>query len=203
MRTPEVSRHRAVSILYGGVLVSLFSLTPAEARIQELLDRLAEIERGFSTVSEQFDSAPALRFRIVEMEKSLSSITKTPFRPDAQVEALNHFVFVNLGLRASQDLKNPDNLLPSRVLDRRQGYCVGIAAIYLALAERLELPIFAVATPSHVLLRYDDGTTRINIETLQGGTGVTDEQYIREQKIPEKSIRRGVFMRILTTDEHP
>jgi len=30
---------------------------------------------------------------------------------------------------------------------------------------------------------------------------VSDEQYIREQKIPERSIRRGVFMRNLTTDE--
>jgi len=58
-----------------------------------------------------------------------------------------------------------------------------------------------VATPSHVFLRYDDGTTRVNIETLQGGANVPDEQYIREQKIPDKSIRRGVFMGNLTTDE--
>ena len=42
---------------------------------------------------------------------------------------------------------------------------------------------------------------RINIETLQGGANVPEEQYIREQKIPEKSIRRGVFMRNLTTEE--
>lgn len=42
---------------------------------------------------------------------------------------------------------------------------------------------------------------RINIETLQQGASITDEQYIREQRIPEKSIRRGVFMRNLTSDE--
>jgi tetratricopeptide (TPR) repeat protein len=87
------------------------------------------------------------------------------------------------------------------VLERKQGYCVGIAAIYLALAERLDLPIHAVATPSHVFLRLDDGTTDINIETLQQGANIPDDQYIREQKIPEKSIHRGVFMRNLTTDE--
>jgi regulator of sirC expression with transglutaminase-like and TPR domain len=131
---------------------------------------------------------------VAEMEKRL------PSQAEAQVEALNHFIFTRLGLRASQDLKDPDNLLPSRVLERKQGYCVGIAAIYLALAEQLDLPIFAVATPSHVFLRYDDGTTRINIETLQGGADVPDEQYIREQKIPEKSIRDGVFMRNLAAD---
>jgi len=117
------------------------------------------------------------------------------------LEPLNRAVFSRLGMKGTQNLKNPCNLLPSRVLQRKQGYCVGIAAVYLALAERLHLPIYAVATPSHVFLRYDDGQTRLNIETLQGGANVPDEQYIREQKIPEKSIRRGVFMRNLTTDE--
>src|SRR2546425_846140 len=110
-------------------------------------------------------------------------------------------IFGQLEIRASQDLKDPCNLLPSRVLERKQGYCVGIAALYLLLAERLDLPIHAVATPSHVFLRYDDGTTRINIETLQGGANIPDDQYIREQKIPERSIGRGIFMRNLTTNE--
>ncbi len=110
-------------------------------------------------------------------------------------------VFGDQDIRASADLKDPCNLLPSRVLERRQGYCVGIAALYLLIAEQLDLPIYTVATPSHVFLRYDDGTTRINIETLQGGANVPEEQYIREQKIPRKSIRRGIFMHNLTTDE--
>ena len=119
----------------------------------------------------------------------------------ASLGALNRIIFGQLGMRASADLKDPCNLLPSRVLERKQGYCVGIAALYLLLAEKLNLPIYAVATPSHVFLRYDDGGTRINIETLQGGANVPDEQYIREQRIPEKSIRRGIFMRNLTADE--
>src|SRR6266571_5856784 len=119
----------------------------------------------------------------------------------ASLGALNRMVFGRLGIRATADLKDPCNLLPSRVLERKQGYCVGIAALYLLLAERLDLPIYAVATPSHVFLRYDDGSARINIETLQGGANVPDDQNIREQKIPEESIRRGIFMRNLTVDE--
>lgn len=108
---------------------------------------------------------------------------------------------MSLGLRTSPDLRDPDNLLPSRVLERKQGYCVGIAAVYLTFAERLDLPIFAVATPSHVFLRFDDGTTPINIETLQRGASISDEQYIQEHKIPEESIRSSIFLRNLTTDE--
>jgi tetratricopeptide (TPR) repeat protein len=87
------------------------------------------------------------------------------------------------------------------VLQKKQGYCVGIAALYLALAEELGLPVHAVATPSHVFLRYDDGATRINIETSRQGADVPDEQYVREHRIPERSIRKGVFMRNLTPGE--
>jgi regulator of sirC expression with transglutaminase-like and TPR domain len=110
-------------------------------------------------------------------------------------------LFGDLGIRASLDVKDPCNLLPFSILERKQGYCVGVAALYLILAERLRMPIYAVATPSHVFLRYDDGSTRINIETQQGGANVPDEQYVREHRIPESSIRTGIFMSNLTTDE--
>lgn len=82
-----------------------------------------------------------------------------------------------------------------------QGYCVGIAAVYLLLAERLGAPVHAVAAPSHLFLRYDDGTTRRNIETFDGGAETGDAAYAREHRIPEKAIRRGVFLRNLTTAE--
>jgi len=72
-----------------------------------------------------------------------------------------------------------------------------MAAVYLALAEKLGLRIHAVATPSRVFLRYD-GKERINIETLEHGASVSDERYIAEQKIAPRSIRKGVFLRDLT-----
>lgn len=117
------------------------------------------------------------------------------------VAALNQLVFHDIGIRASHDLKNPANLLPSTVIERRQGYCVGIAAVYLLLAERLGIPVRAVATPSHLFLRYDDGVSRINIETFEQGASLPDEQYELEQRIPVSSLRRGVFLRNLTTGE--
>jgi len=162
---------------------------------------LAAAESGYRTDFQVPAEGTDLRSRIIELRNEFTSgAGSLPLAQD-RVSALNRFVFTRLGIQATHDLKDPDNLLPSRVLERRQGYCVGIAAIYLALAEGVHWPIHAVATPSHVFLRYDDGSTRINIETQQGGANVGDEQYIRDQKIPTKSIRRGVFMRNLTADE--
>jgi regulator of sirC expression with transglutaminase-like and TPR domain len=117
------------------------------------------------------------------------------------VETLNRFFFRQLVLKSSQDLHDPCNLMPTAVLERKQGYCVGLVALYLALAQELDLPIFAVSTPAHVFLRYDDGKTRTNIETTQSGAPKADDDYIREGKIPEVSIRKGVFLRDMSTDE--
>jgi tetratricopeptide (TPR) repeat protein len=119
---------------------------------------------------------------------------------DSPVRALNDFIFKNLAIRPSRNLHDPCNLLPSVVLERKQGYCVGIAAVYLTLGESVGLPIHAVATPSHVFLRYD-GEVRVNIETLERGTPVHDERYIAEQKIAPESIREGIFLRDLTPSE--
>jgi regulator of sirC expression with transglutaminase-like and TPR domain len=119
----------------------------------------------------------------------------------ARVEAINRLLFERIGLRPSEDLGDPANLLVSQVVRRRRGYCVGIASVYLVLSRRLNLPIRAVATPSHVFLRYDDGQTRVNIETFQKGATFSDEHYVREQRISDRLIRRGIFMRSLTDEE--
>jgi regulator of sirC expression with transglutaminase-like and TPR domain len=121
-------------------------------------------------------------------------------RAESMVRLINGIVFGPVGVRSSQDLHDPCNLLLSGVLSRRQGYCVGIAAVYLALAEQLDLPIHAVATPTHVFLRYDDGTTRINIETFDGGAPVSDDQYTTQNRIAPVSVEKGVFLQDLSTD---
>ncbi len=190
---PHIRRRR-----WAIIFLTAFCTSGAVARASgedgDLLGALAAIENSHHALCSSTEGTADLKSSIgllISEMQSTPGESATPLRE----------VFSRLGIRGSPDLKDPCNLLLSRVLQRKQGYCVGIAALYLAVAERLQLPIYAVATPSHVFLRYDDGTTHINIEALQGGANLSDEQYIREQKIPEKSIRRGVFMRNLTTDE--
>jgi len=137
---------------------------------------------------------------IANLEAAARAFTRTG-DGRATVEALNLIVFGALGLRATPDLEDACHLLPSAVLERKEGYCVGIAAVYLVLAERLRLPIHAVATPSHVFLRYDDGTVRINIETLKRGAEIADADYIRDLKIPAEGVEDGIFMADLGTTQ--
>ena len=121
--------------------------------------------------------------------------------PTETLDRLNHFLFEAEGFRPTYDLDSPDHLLLRGVLAGKTGHCVGLATVYLVLAEQFDLPIHAVATPKHVFLRWDDGKFRRNIELFQKGREVADEDYVRDQKIPRESIESGVFLRSLTREE--
>jgi len=121
--------------------------------------------------------------------------------PAEIIERLNRFFFQSEKFQVTYDLSSSDHLLPGPVIAGKRGYCVGLATIYLILAEELDLPIYAVATPKHIFLRWDDGRFRRNIELFQEGREVPDSDYIREQKIPQASIDRGVFLANLTDKE--
>ncbi len=192
-------RRLTIPILFGLATNAPTALPPGgDTYLQRAL---AVLEKDHESLCPAMASQEVFEAAIARAAEEIRAEVAAGSSGRISIKALSRNVFIQLGLRGSTDLRDPCNLLPSRVLERKQGYCVGIAAIYLALAERLDLPMFAVATPSHVFLRFDDGTTRINIETLQQGANIPDEHYAREQKIPEKSIRRGIFMRNLTTDE--
>ncbi len=118
-----------------------------------------------------------------------------------KVALLNRHFFHEWGFQGDAALDSRDSLLPDRVLERRRGYCVGLATVYLALARELGLPIRAVAAPAHMFARYDDGRERLNIELLGAGAGPEDSWYARQYAIPEPSIAKGVFLRDLTERE--
>jgi len=120
--------------------------------------------------------------------------------PRGRVQALNRFFFLERGFVADLDLADADNLFLDRVLERRRGYCTGLASVYLIVARRLGLPVYAVSTPSHLFLRHDDGTGPINIETLEDGREISDETYRRRYHILPLSVQRGVFLRNLDED---
>lgn len=182
------------------LLSAATSPTPLLAA-SRFVDELESIESSHGGLCPLPTPSEPLQLTIRRWATELRAPVSQAVAPSESVETLNRFFFQQLAIKSSQDLHDPCNLLPSAVLQRKQGYCVGVAALYLALAQELDLPIFAVATPSHVFLRYDDGTTRINIETTSSGSSRPDDAYIRDGKIPNASIRKCVFLHNLSTDE--
>lgn len=99
-----------------------------------------------------------------------------------KVEAMNHFIFYEMGFRFpphSLYAKDIDlyTFLPS-VLDSRRGVCLGVSILYIALAQRLELPLEMVTPPGHIYVRVRDGNNLINIETTARGIHLDSEVYL-------------------------
>jgi regulator of sirC expression with transglutaminase-like and TPR domain len=87
------------------------------------------------------------------------------------------------------------------VLRLDSGNCIGYSTLYLALAERLGLPLRGVRAPEHVFVRWDDGRARRNIELTEDGREAADAEYARRPgslSIAKESIGRGTFLASLT-----
>ena len=117
--------------------------------------------------------------RLDELGAQLGERLRTRRGPEQRIAAVNEFVFKHLavtpatGRRRDEQL---DHLLLHRVLERRTGHCLGLSTLYLALCARNGLPIYGVSAPGHFFCRYDDGTTRINIETTVSVAGLENPE---------------------------
>ncbi|MFA5422474.1 MAG: tetratricopeptide repeat protein [Phycisphaerae bacterium] len=110
------------------------------------------------------------------------------------VNVLNDYLHNEMGFKSVKEATDPNDLFMHTVMDNRRGYCLSLSILYLALAERLDIPLYGVVAPGHFFVRYDDGRIRFNIETTSG-TFPTDEHYIEEFKIAQG--QDGLYMKNL------
>jgi len=137
-----------------------------------------------------------------EVDAKVAAIRPPLPAPPAQtLAALNRHFFGPEGFEALQDLTTSENTSVAAVLENRRGTCMGLAIVYVAMAERLGLAAHAVPTPVHLFIRVqlEDGPR--NVELLEEGRELPDSIYRRRNRIADSSIERGVFLRDLTNDE--
>ena len=68
---------------------------------------------------------------------------------------INQYLFEELGFQTISHADDPNDLFLHSVMDRRQGYCLSLSILYLAVAERLGLDVYGVVVPGHFFVRYD------------------------------------------------
>jgi tetratricopeptide (TPR) repeat protein len=119
---------------------------------------------------------------------------------NAAIEALNRLVFDERAFeREVKDQSLTYVLLPS-VLRERRGSCVGLGTLYLALGERLGLPVRGVVLPGHFFVRAEDaaGGAR-SVELLRRGEALSPDWYRARWPAPETTA--PVYGRALSDTE--
>ena len=101
------------------------------------------------------------------------------------IRVINNYLYDDIGLRSVKEATNPNDLFLHSVMDNKRGYCLSLSILYLALGERLGMPLYGVVVPGHFFVRYDDGKVRFNIEATSRGGTASDEHYITKFNVPE------------------
>lgn len=119
---------------------------------------------------------------------------------EEKIRALNNFIFAEKRFRFpphSIYAKDVDlyTFLPS-VMDNHLGVCLGVAALYLAVAQRIDLPLEVITPPGHIYVRYHRGEKIINIETTARGIDLPSEHYLgmNARSLQERTIKEVIGM---------
>ncbi len=120
--------------------------------------------------------------------------------PKEIIQAINTFLFEQQHIKfppQSVFMKDIDRYtLLASVMDNHLGVCLGVTTVYLALAQRLELPLEIITPPGHIFVRYRNGDHVINIETTARGIHVPSESYlgVNTYRLPQRDMREVVGM---------
>jgi regulator of sirC expression with transglutaminase-like and TPR domain len=131
--------------------------------------------------------APAFRPMLAEslyhyaqrLRPALAAITAADAAADsARIAVLTAFVFDTLGITPVIDRAPLSASVPSLVLSRKEGSCVGLVLLYLALGRSAGIPLAPVFLPGHIMVRHvPEGRAPRNIETLRRGIPRSDSFY--------------------------
>ncbi|MCJ9750668.1 transglutaminase-like domain-containing protein [Neorhizobium sp. BETTINA12A] len=98
--------------------------------------------------------------------------------------------------------ENPTNRLLQRYLDTRQGNCITMPILFLALGQRLGLKMTLAQAPLHVFVKYtDDSGSTWNLEATSGGGFTRDLWYRQKLPMSDDAIAKGIYLRPLRHDE--
>jgi tetratricopeptide (TPR) repeat protein len=105
--------------------------------------------------------------------------------PLEKIQETNRFIFDQMHFRFPPHSVYTENIdlytfLPS-VMDNHLGVCLGVTALYLAIAQRIDLPLEIITPPGHIYVRYREGEKIVNIETTARGIHMPDETYLSLQ----------------------
>jgi len=99
--------------------------------------------------------------------------------------ALAAALFEDLGYQRDIDDRSPRATLLRSVLDARRGGCVGLGTLFLAAAERAQIPAAGVLVPGHFFVTAPgpDGRAR-NVELLRRGEEMPAAWYRQRYGLP-------------------
>lgn len=152
-------------------------------RLAQRRDAAFDLETALALVAqiEYPDLEPAeVTLQLDELADGLRPQIRAQMTPHQQVEALNRYLFRDLGFRGNRErYHDPDNSFIHLVLERRRGIPLTLAAVMILVGRRVGLPLYGVGMPRNFLVRYKDHQQEIFIDPFNGGRILSREECAR------------------------
>lgn len=108
--------------------------------------------------------------RLDEMADELGRRLPSDREPHATIAALNAYLFDELDFHGNvAEYYDPRNSFLNDVLERRTGLPITLCVVVLALAQRLDLPIYGVGLPGHFMVKWQNAPHDIIFDPFHGG----------------------------------
>lgn len=184
----------------------------AEQKLIEDLREMPEEDLDIGMAALRLEKSVFSDLNLQNYEKKLTNLanriqvlTGGSLDPNYRIKAINTVLFIEERFKYDhtfQTAPSHEHFYLHRLLDKKKGNCSALAALYLAIAARLNYPIYPVDVPQHVFLRYiGPDLTTYNIDPTMEGARLSDENYIQLHKFTPKALQKGIFMRTQTHRE--
>ncbi len=149
--------------------------------------------------------------RIDTIEKIIKSLPEYGVQNTQKLGAILRFIYTpgpwNSYQEYTYDFSDPEGQMSvesgfiSRYIKTKKGNCVSMPLLIVFLANRMNVPIKLVRAPMHMYLEYiDEDGNKLNFEATSGKV-LSNETYIKNFEISQRSIDLGVYMRPLDIKE--
>lgn len=95
------------------------------------------------------------------------------------------------------------NKLLMNYMHSRKGNCISMPFLFIALGEKLGLPLTASTAPLHVFVKFKDDKAgqSISLETTSGANPTRNIWYQQQLQITDRAISNGAYLATLTKKE--
>src|SRR5260370_26854591 len=93
------------------------------------------------------------------------------------------------------------NYFLTGLLDTKQGTCQDMSVLYIAVAQRAGLHVYAVEAPQHVFVRIVTADQKLHDIDTATNTHSNDDIYIQQFQLPAKGLESGAYLRTLNYRE--
>jgi tetratricopeptide (TPR) repeat protein len=177
-------------------VIECFSQTipTVEVLNQSVLYYNLKLSEDFYSIDEITNCSKAIDNMAIELKKVIS----LDMNPEQIIEKISNYLIAEQGIKYELSMDNSEFVLLPSVIKQKHANCIGLSCVYLAIAEKLNLPFYGALAPNHFFVIYENNNLLYNIETTNEGQSFSIDEYCVKHGVPSSFKNKYYFSKLTT-----